>query len=251
MRQGPAVVQYDSSGAEKATSGNPVRTDPTGTTTQPVSAASLPLPTGAATAAAQSDGSQKAVVRGGAKGVTTAADVTSTAVSADVQALDVSIKGTPTVTANVGTTNGLALDATLTGGGQKAVARGGAKGATTAADVTSTSIDADHNALDVSVKGNVSVQPGVATTSTVTSVAGSASNVTIAALNTGRLGLKITNDSSAILYLKYGATASASSWTYKLWPGDQFEMDGTLYTGQLDGIWASAAGNARVTELTA
>ena len=35
------------------TATNPVRTDPTGTTTQPVSAASLPLPTGAATLAEQ------------------------------------------------------------------------------------------------------------------------------------------------------------------------------------------------------
>lgn len=35
-------------GTELATSGAPLRTDPTGTTTQPISAASLPLPTGAA-----------------------------------------------------------------------------------------------------------------------------------------------------------------------------------------------------------
>lgn len=33
----PASVLYDSSGTEKGTSGNPVRVDPTGTTTQPVS----------------------------------------------------------------------------------------------------------------------------------------------------------------------------------------------------------------------
>lgn len=38
----PAEVLIDSSGAEKATSGNPLRTDPTGTTTQPVSFASTP-----------------------------------------------------------------------------------------------------------------------------------------------------------------------------------------------------------------
>lgn len=42
------------------TATNPVRTDPTGTTTQPVSAASLPLPTGAATLAEQQ--SQTAVL---------------------------------------------------------------------------------------------------------------------------------------------------------------------------------------------
>jgi hypothetical protein len=43
-----------SAGTELATSGAPLRTDPTGTTTQPVSAASLPLPAGAATSALQS-----------------------------------------------------------------------------------------------------------------------------------------------------------------------------------------------------
>jgi len=63
----PASILYDATGVEKGTGANPVRTDPTGTTTQPVSgpltdtqlrasavpvsAASLPLPTGAATEA--------------------------------------------------------------------------------------------------------------------------------------------------------------------------------------------------------
>lgn len=45
----------------------------------------------------------------------------------------------------------LALDATLTGGTQQAIARGGAKGATTAATVTSTAEGADHQALDVQI----------------------------------------------------------------------------------------------------
>lgn len=48
------VALPSASGAVVAgTSTNPLRTDPTGTTTQPISAASLPLPTGAATAAKQ------------------------------------------------------------------------------------------------------------------------------------------------------------------------------------------------------
>jgi hypothetical protein len=68
--------------------GGGLKVDGSGTAL-PVSAASLPLPTGAATAAAQTDGSQKAIPRGGAKGATTAADVTSTNVSADRQGLDV------------------------------------------------------------------------------------------------------------------------------------------------------------------
>jgi hypothetical protein len=58
------------------------------------------------------------------------------------------VNGAPVATAVTATVSGVAQDATLTGGTQKAIARGGAKGATTAADVTSTSLDADHQALD-------------------------------------------------------------------------------------------------------
>jgi hypothetical protein len=68
-----------------------------------------------------------------------------------------------TVTANAGTnlnTSALALSATQTDGTQKSIVRGGVKGATAAADVTSTSIDANHNALDVSVKGTVTLATG-------------------------------------------------------------------------------------------
>jgi hypothetical protein len=57
-----------------------------------------------------------------------------------------------TVTSNIGTTNGLALDATLTGGTQKAIARGAAKGTTSAADVTSENVDANTQALHVFLK---------------------------------------------------------------------------------------------------
>lgn len=56
-----------------------------------------------------------------------------------------------TVTANLGTLNGAALDATLTGGTAKAINRGGAKGATAAADVTTTAEGTDHQALDVQI----------------------------------------------------------------------------------------------------
>lgn len=80
------------------------KTDGSGVT-QPISATSLPLPTGAATETTlglaktdldniytrQADGNQKAIARGGAKGTTTAADLTSTAEGADHQALDVQI----------------------------------------------------------------------------------------------------------------------------------------------------------------
>src|SRR3990167_6268657 len=171
-------------------------------------------------------GTTKAICRGGAKGATTAADVTSTSQSVDRNALDVQIRtssgvavdtfgggtqyadgdarGTATgtllmiddgtniqsaigttagvlkvdlsattanatavkvdgsavtqpVSGTIGVSNAFALDATLTGGTAKSICRGGAKGATTAADVTSTSQSVDRNALDVQIRTSAGV----------------------------------------------------------------------------------------------
>jgi hypothetical protein len=94
-----------------------------------------------------------------------------------------------------------------------------------------------------------------ASTPSQSSVAGSASSVTLLAANSNRLGATISNDSSAILYVKLGATASTSSFTAIL-AGNGSGIGGYFevpygYTGVIDGIWASATGNARITELTA
>jgi hypothetical protein len=67
-----------------------------------------------------------------------------------------------TVTVANPTTNpetGLAKDATLTGGTTKAINRGGAKGSTTAADVTSENVDANTQALHVNLKGTQASVP--------------------------------------------------------------------------------------------
>lgn len=91
-------------------------------------------------------------------------------------------------------------------------------------------------------------------TATLSNVAGSATSVTLLAANTARIGATITNDSSALLYIKFGTTASTTSYTVVLAgaasaPFSYYEVPAG-YTGRIDGIWASAAGNARVTELT-
>lgn len=99
--------------------------------------------------------------------------------------------------------------------------------------------------------------PASAATATLANVAGSASSVTLIALNTARLGASIVNDSTSILYIKYGSTASATSYNYILAGsvgglGPTWEMPAMpRYTGIVTGIWASATGNARVNELTA
>lgn len=87
------------------------------------------------------------------------------------------------------------------------------------------------------------------TTATLSNVASSASNVTLLAENTDRIGVLVQNDSTATLYLKYGATASTSSYTVKMEPGSYWEMPQPIYTGIIDGIWSAANGAARITEL--
>lgn len=93
-----------------------------------------------------------------------------------------------------------------------------------------------------------------ADTASVAAVAGSATVVTLLAANANRLGASFYNDSSALLYLKLGTGASTSSFSVLLEGGDYFELQllagNKVYTGAITGIWASATGNARVTEVS-
>jgi len=328
--------------------------------TVPISAASLPLPTGAATAALQTQpgvdigdvtvnnaaGAAAVNIQDGGNSITVDGTVAvSGSVAVTGPLTDAQLRATPvpvsgTVTANIGTTNGLALDATLTGGTQKAIVRGGAKGTTTAADVTSTNQSADRQALDVQIRtsagvvvdtfgggtqfadgaargtatgtlqmlddgtniqsslgdtsgrqiivgaaaqgaavagnpillgaenaaGNVQrlqttvvppidgdeglvVRQVVAQTAAVTQVAGSAASVTLLAANTARQGATIYNDSTKAWFVKFGTTASATSYTVQVASQAYYEVP-FGYTGRIDAIQATANGNAYVTELT-
>lgn len=85
-------------------------------------------------------------------------------------------------------------------------------------------------------------------TATVSSVSGSASSVTLLSANVDRLAAEIYNDSTAILYVKLGTTASASDFTSKIFPEGTYVVP-QVYTGRVDGIWASATGAARITEV--
>lgn len=117
-------------------------------------------------------------------------------------------------------------------------------------------IASDQGALAVTVSsttitGTVTTKETRAATSTVTSVNDTASSTTLLASNANRLGATVYNDSTVNLYLKLGATASASSFTVLMLPGAYYEVP-FAYTGVIDGIWASdASGKALMTELTA
>lgn len=90
----------------------------------------------------------------------------------------------------------------------------------------------------------------IVTAATLTNVNDTATSTTLAASNAARKGLLIFNDSTQALYVKYGATASATSFTVKIDPGGYWEMPTPIYSGVVDGVWAAdASGAARITEL--
>lgn len=86
-------------------------------------------------------------------------------------------------------------------------------------------------------------------TATTSSVADSATSVSLLAANTARVGATVYNDSTEALYLKLGATASLTDFTVKLVAGAYYEAP-YGYVGAIDGIWAAnASGSARITEV--
>jgi hypothetical protein len=95
----------------------------------------------------------------------------------------------------------------------------------------------------------VTVIESTSGTSTPTTVASSATSVTILAANSNRKGTTIWNDSTANLFIEFGATATTSAFIAKLSPSGYYETP-FRYTGVISGIWSSANGNALVRELT-
>lgn len=92
--------------------------------------------------------------------------------------------------------------------------------------------------------------PTLPATATLSNVNDTASSTTLLSSNASRKGAMIQNDSTEILYVKFGTTASATDYTVKMAAGDYYEVP-FGYTGRIDGIWANnASGAARVTEIT-
>lgn len=104
-----------------------------------------------------------------------------------------------------------------------------------------------NNIGDVDVL--TTVLPVPASTGTVTSVNDAATSATLLSSSATRKGFRIFNDSTVTLYVKYGATASATDYTVKMVA--QSYLEENFYYGRVDGIWASdASGAAKITELT-
>lgn len=188
--------------------------------TQPVSVASLPLPTGAATEATLSSIDAT---------LTDVADTVNSAITAAHPVID--------ARAVLFAANALGVYGNIerTNGGNLKVA----------VEEFDTSLPAGTNSI-----GGVTTTETRPATATLSSVAGSASSVQLVAAAATRRGLAVFNDSTAVLYLKFGTTASTTSYTVQVPGGGYYEAPAPCYTGRVDGIWASATGNARITELT-
>lgn len=90
---------------------------------------------------------------------------------------------------------------------------------------------------------------GMAHTPTLSSVASATSSTSLLAANTARIGATVFNDSTATLYLALNTSASTTSYTVQLAANGYYEIP-YGYDGAIFGIWSSAVGNARITELT-
>lgn len=106
---------------------------------------------------------------------------------------------------------------------------------------------ADGASSDVSTTNPLPISQTTAAISTLANVSGSASSVTLVASNTDRRKVIMYNDSTADCYVKYGTTASATSFTWLMAAGSHIEED--CYNGIITGIWTSATGSMRVTEV--
>lgn len=87
-----------------------------------------------------------------------------------------------------------------------------------------------------------------AQSATSASVAASTSSVQLFAASSSPRGRLVSNDSAAVLYLKFGTAASATSFTVALPANGYYEFPQPCYAGVVHGAWASAAGSARTTQ---
>jgi len=141
-------------------------------------------------------------------------------------------------------TTGNASLSTIAGDTTSLDAKFGALGQTNMAGSAPVVIASDQSSIPVHQDNSA--------TATLSNVAASATNVTVLAANANRKGATIYNDAATAkdVFLKFGATASATSFTVKLKDKAYYEVP-FGYTGIIDGIWANAgAGTARVTEMT-
>ena len=108
-----------------------------------------------------------------------------------------------------------------------------------------------NNIGDVDVLTLPDVAIKTYSSSAITSVVSAAVSTSILASNANRRMAIMVNDTDKNAYVKLGATASTTSFSYKLTPGQTLELPVPAYTGTIDAIWdTSPTGSMRVTEIS-
>lgn len=107
-----------------------------------------------------------------------------------------------------------------------------------------------NNALNAGTSdaSTIRVTESTGATATLSNVSGSASSVTLIAADTSRRKVVLYNDSTEDCYVKYGSTASTTSFTWLMAAGSHIEEE--HYNGIITGIWNSATGSMRVSEIS-
>lgn len=155
-------------------------------------------------------------------------------------AMTVTFPAVQTVTGSVGITNQVAVTTT----GSFPVVVSSLPSITGSVNVTNQLFNVTGS---VGVVGVVREVKG--TSAACTNVVAAAADTQLLAANANRVGATIFNDSTAILYLKFGTGASTTSYTVQIGKNTYYEVPFD-YQGAINGYWSSAAGTARVTEVT-
>lgn len=109
----------------------------------------------------------------------------------------------------------------------------------------------DGSGVTQPVSGSVTATKSTGATSSVPSQpAVSTTSATVLAANSNRKLAVIVNNNSVGAYIKAGATASSSSYTYYLQPSGGTLVEDT-YNGKFDAVLVSGTGVLAVTEITA
>jgi hypothetical protein len=232
--------------------------------TQPISADSLPLPSGAATSALQSTTNTslasidtKTPALGQALATASTPVVLPSAMVTDLKS--VNITGTlpaftSTPTFNLGTAPSLTFTNT------SFTANAGTDLNTSALALESGNLAGINGKLPASLgakaaSASLAVAPAFAATSTLTNVPSSIIPVTLLVANNNRKTVIILNDSTSDLYIAWSSSA-ASTTNYSIFLAGKTgntpaftTFSGEDYSGEVRGIWVGTAnGSARITE---
>lgn len=96
---------------------------------------------------------------------------------------------------------------------------------------------------------SVTAYPAKSSTGTPSPVAAAVADTLLLAANTNRRFASVFNDSAALLYLQLSSTAASPTSYWAQVPPLTLAVCPREYTGQIRGYWTSANGNARVTEI--